>query len=162
MLISNCILKFLGKDSRHTPFVCLVVCIILNNRLVYVGRILWRGFVPFLWSEQRVQIKLWNWYFLCSHAALLPQSLHVLSIGLFFLLSLVMQLSWAPVTFRVVLPRTFPNRPWKKSESTLLGLLLFYYSSCFPQDPEFHSLMVAAAKAAISLHIPDQLFLTCE
>lgn len=69
-------------------------------------------------------------YFLYSHAGLLPQSLHVLGIGLFLVLSLIIQLSWAPVTPRAVLPGMFPSRPWKKPESTLLEsrvavLLLF-------------------------------------
>lgn len=56
----------------------------------------------------------------CSCAGLLPQSLHVLDIVLFLVLSLIIQLSWVPLTSRAVLPGTFPSRPWKKPQSPLL------------------------------------------
>lgn len=128
MLISSCILNFLGKDSRHTPFVCLVVCIILNNWLVEVGRVLWRWFVPSFGQSREFRSSCGAGYFLYSHAGGLPQSLHVLGIGLFLVLSLIIQFSWAPVTSRAVLPGTFPSRRKPESlplESRIAVILLF-------------------------------------
>lgn len=55
-----------------------------------------------------------------SHAGLLSQLLCVLGIGLFLILSSIIQLSWAPVNSRTCLSGTFPSRHWNKPESTLL------------------------------------------